>query len=127
MCTSRMMHTGVRILADAKSEAPSAKLATSNPSRENTVVSTSRTAGSSSTTKISPAEAASSDIVCSCLFAPPLRQPERAYNPYFISISTDSRLRIYEPDEEREFHQEILFHVPANAVGPHLGTCILRI
>src|SRR5215831_17777886 len=57
MWTSSRMHAGVRFLATANSAAPSAKQITSYPAADNTIDRVSRTAGSSSTTKISPREA----------------------------------------------------------------------
>src|SRR3954469_20150780 len=62
MCTSSKMQDGVLLRATARSAAPSAKQITSYPPADKTIERVSRTAGSSSTTKISPRE-----VVCSAM------------------------------------------------------------
>src|SRR4051812_40897438 len=62
MCTSSRMQDGVLLRATARSAAPSAKQITSYPPADKTIERVSRTAGSSSTTKISPRE-----VVCSAM------------------------------------------------------------
>src|ERR1700694_5349212 len=65
MCTSSRMQEGVLLRATANSAAPSAKQITWWPPADRTIERVSRTAGSSSTTNISPLEKAFSVILSS--------------------------------------------------------------